>query len=232
MVVFRRVAHCCKRRFSILFHIILNMSVNSISAIIQSRVVSFFGGIALCIVWANFSFAHVAAFRGNGDVALLLMIVAEGLAALFFLMRSDPKSVSTNPLDWFLAVVGTFSALLFRPADYVLVEFAYIAMLFGLVMQIFSFLSLNRSFALVAASRSIKTTKMYKLVRHPIYASYCIIFTVYLLGNATLWNLIIYLSVMFFLIFRMFREEKHLAKDDLYREYMSRVRYRIIPFIF
>jgi protein-S-isoprenylcysteine O-methyltransferase Ste14 len=73
---------------------------------------------------------------------------------------------------------------------------------------------------------------MYRFVRHPLYASYILIFIGYILGNTSLFNGAICAMATGFLFMRMLREERHLAEDPLYREYMGQVRYRIIPLIY
>jgi protein-S-isoprenylcysteine O-methyltransferase Ste14 len=105
------------------------------------------------------------------------------------------------------------------------------AIIVGTVFQIMGVLSLNRSFALVAACRSIKTKWMYGIVRHPIYASYCLIFLGYVLSSTTVANVVVYSVSMIFLMLRIIREEKHLALDPLYRQYQLKVRYRLIPYV-
>jgi protein-S-isoprenylcysteine O-methyltransferase Ste14 len=92
--------------------------------------------------------------------------------------------------------------------------------------------SLNRSFAIVPANREIKTAGMYRFVRHPLYASYLVMLTSYVLANTTFENVLVFAFVMGCMFIRMFREEKHLALDAEYRNYMRKVRYRLIPFIF
>jgi len=109
---------------------------------------------------------------------------------------------------------------------------ASIAISAGTAIQILGLISLNRSFALVAAKREIKTAWMYRIVRHPIYASYCLTYAGYVLSNTTLNNVIIYILATGLLCARIFREEQHLAIDPLYREYMQAVRYRLVPYIF
>ena len=94
-----------------------------------------------------------------------------------------------------------------------------------------SLISLNQSFALVPAIRKIKTGWMYRFVRHPIYASYCLTFMGYVLTNTNSANIVAYLVSMTFLLIRIVREEKHLALNPVYIEYMSKVRYRLIPYI-
>lgn len=109
---------------------------------------------------------------------------------------------------------------------------ANIAIVVGAFFQILTIISLNRSFALVAAKREIKTAWMYRIVRHPLYASYCLVFLGYMLTNTSLANVLVYLAAMIFLCLRIFREEKHIALDPVYREYMLKVHYRLIPFVF
>lgn len=189
-------------------------------------------GILLAILWVFFARAHFLQFKVSGELSLLLLLIAESIAAIFYMIRSDPQTVSANPLDWFFAVVGTFTPLLSRPESWGILPTAGYIMIIGIAIQILALVCLNRSFALVAAKRSIKTKKMYGLVRHPIYASYFITLTGYLLANTSFANAIVYTTSLFFLVIRMHREEKHLAQDLAYRKYMHQVRYRLLPFVY
>lgn len=189
-------------------------------------------GLLMAALWGWFAYRHVLAFQNTGEWAYLLVCVSETLAAAFFIFRSAPTSVSADPLDWLFAIAGTFMPLLFGPASWGLLPVAKHLVAVGTVLQILGLLSLNRSFAIVAAQRVIKTQGMYRFVRHPLYASYLLIFTGYILANTTLWNLLIYIMTMGFLFVRMVREEKYLVLDLAYADYMQRVRYRVIPFVF
>lgn len=202
------------------------------TAMLQSRWANIFSGIFLALVYGLFAYAHMLNFLKTHEWSLLLFCFSETLIVAFYIFRCKPKTISVNLLDWIVAMVGTFSALFFRPALWGILPLAKIAIIAGAFFQILSIISLNRSFALVAAKREIKTARMYRIVRHPLYASYCLVFIGYVLTNTTLWNSLIYLIAMVFLCIRIFREEKHLALDPLYREYMLKVRYRLIPFIF
>ena len=73
---------------------------------------------------------------------------------------------------------------------------------------------------------------MYRIVRHPLYASYFVSFSGYVLANTSIANLVVYVTRSVLLFFRLLREEKHLALDPEYRAYMRRVKYRIVPLIF
>jgi protein-S-isoprenylcysteine O-methyltransferase Ste14 len=206
--------------------------MGALSAVLQSKRTDFFSTVGLAVIWGLFAVAHWNMFQKTHDLGLLLVVVSEALAAGFFIFRTDPKSVSVIPFDWLVALGGTFTPLFFRPSESGVLPIATYLIMAGTLLQIVSLISLNRSFALVAAKREIKTGFMYRIVRHPIYASYCLIFGGYILTNTTLENLLVYVVLIGFLCIRIFREEQHLALDPMYREYMSTVRYRLVPFIF
>lgn len=203
-----------------------------ITALTASRGFSLASGAAVAALWAGFSVAHIAQFQRTGEIALLLVVMAETLAAVFYLVRSAPRAVSTDPLDWAIAIAGTFSPLFFRPADHGVLPLASYAMIPGLVLQVLALLSLNRSFAIVAATRSIKTTRLYAVVRHPLYASYCLLFTSYVLVHTSLQNMLVLAALISLMLLRILREERHLARDPRYANYMQAVRFRLIPFLY
>lgn len=206
--------------------------MSSLSEFLQSKRANMYSGVILASIWGIFAYAHLMGFQKTQNWALLLFFFSETLTAGFYIFRSDPKTVSVVPFDWLVAIGGTFAPLFLRPTSWGMLPVASIAIMAGTCIQILGLLSLNRSFAIVAAKREIKSAWMYHIVRHPIYASYCLTFTGYLLANTSLANLLIYLTSIVFLCIRIFREEKHLALDSVYRAYMRKVRYRLIPLIF
>lgn len=199
---------------------------------LHSRRLSVFSGIILAIAFGTFAYAHLKGFQRTHEWMLLLFCFSEMLTALFLLFRSDPETVSVNRFDWIVAIAGTFAPMLLRPASWGIAPVAKYAIVVGVMIQIAGLISLNRSIAIVAAKRKIKTEGLYRLVRHPLYAAYFLIFSGYVLMNTSLENLIIYVFTMALLFVRVFREEDHLAQDCQYREYMQTVSYRIIPFVF
>jgi len=206
--------------------------MNSLSGIVQSQRTNVYSGMLLATLFGFFAYANFAKFRETQDWTLLLVVMSETLTTGFFLFRSNPKSISMIPSDWLVAVGGTFAPLFLRPAAWGVFPPASIVIVLGTMLQIISLLSLNRSFAIVAAIREVKTTWMYRIVRHPLYASYFMVFGGYVLVNTTASNLLVYLIMMVFLCVRIFREERHLALDPAYRAYMLEVRYRLVPFVF
>lgn len=206
--------------------------MDRLTRIVNSQRFSFYSGALLAMLFGTFAYIHLSKFLETGQLSLLLVVISELLTTLFFVFRSHPKTVSTIPYDWVVAVIGSFAPLLLRPAADGLLPQAEIIIALGTMLQIAGLMSLNRSFAIVAAKREIKTEWMYRFVRHPLYASYFLIFGGYVLVHTTTENCLIYLITMTFLCLRIFREEKHLAQDPTYREYMFNVRYRVIPYVF
>jgi protein-S-isoprenylcysteine O-methyltransferase Ste14 len=186
----------------------------------------------MAIIFVFFAHAHLAKFMETGSLSTLLVIISETLVIILFICRSKPKTVSIRPYDWFVAIIGSFAPLFFRPENYGILPQAEILIILGTALQIAGLISLNRSFAIVAAKRQIKTKWMYSIVRHPLYASYFLLFGSYVLVHTSIANLIVFTIMMTFLCLRIFREEEHLSRDPEYRNYMQLVRYRIIPSIF
>ncbi len=84
----------------------------------------------------------------------------------------------------------------------------------------------------VAEDQKVISTGPYAIVRHPMYASA----SLYLLGTplalGSYWGLVAFGVMIPFLLWRLFDEERFLAKNlPGYTEYQKRVRYHLVPFL-
>jgi len=206
--------------------------MQTISELVHSKPLNVALGIILGLVWGYFGYRHLVAFQTYGIYSHLLFGCVETLIAVFFIFRSAPQTVSTNPLDWVIAFIGSFAPSFYSPSTWGILPDAEILLYVGIILQIFGLLSLNKSLAIVPAKREIKTRGMYRLVRHPLYASHVVAMTGYVLANTTTGNAIVYVIALAALFIRILREESHLALDPVYREYMKQVRFRLVPFVF
>lgn len=188
--------------------------------------------IPLTVLWGFFAIAHIVTFKATGNVGLLTFAIAETLIAAFFLLRTRPKTFTTNAHEWVIGVLGTFLPLLLRPTSGTPALAAELVMIFGSAILIFGVLSLNYSFAIIPALREIKTKGMYRFVRHPIYLSYLISLSSYLSANTSTENFLVVLCTFGLLIARIYFEERHLSLTPEYRAYQKRIRWRLIPFVF
>jgi protein-S-isoprenylcysteine O-methyltransferase Ste14 len=85
----------------------------------------------------------------------------------------------------------------------------------------------------IAPDQKVISTGPYAWVRHPMYAGGLL----YLLGMplalGSYWGLLALTATMPFLLWRLFDEERFLAKNlSGYSEYMQRVQWRLVPGVF
>jgi Putative protein-S-isoprenylcysteine methyltransferase len=99
----------------------------------------------------------------------------------------------------------------------------------GLLVIITGKLTLGRSFGLLPANRGIVCRGIYTVVRHPIYAGYLVTHTAFLLAHPTASNMALLIASDLALLVRAVYEERTLALDAEYADYMSRVRWRVLP---
>ena len=84
----------------------------------------------------------------------------------------------------------------------------------------------------VYPEQKVITTGLYGLVRHPMYMGGLFLFVGMCLALGSWWDFLVFLLMVPALIWRIFDEEKLLAKElPGYLEYRNNVRRRLIPFV-
>lgn len=181
-----------------------------------------------------FLWSQMAGHAAAGSHVHIAIIAVEFTVLCFIVFRKLAHTVSVAPHDWFIAILGTSLAMLVTPGGRPLVPeiVSEFLMVFGFLIQIHGKISLNRSFGVVAANRGVKTGGPFACVRHPIYLGYTITHIGFLLFSPSIRNAALYVCVLMFQLARIMAEERVLSADDLYREYSSRVRYRLVPGLF
>jgi protein-S-isoprenylcysteine O-methyltransferase Ste14 len=173
------------------------------------------------------------AWSTNLDAALL--VISESLGVFLILTRCSATTVSTHPLDWALSLIAVNAPLLAAPAaasTFIPSQVATGLMFTGMATQISAKGALWRSYGLIPANRGVKTRGPYRFLRHPMYAGYTLTHVGFLLGFPSLQNFLLYFTTFLIEVARLLREERILTKDPLYREYTTRVRYRLLPGVF
>ena len=149
-----------------------------------------------------------------------------------YLIRRPARAVSRRLGDWLLAFGGTFGGVLFRPVGAHPqwgVNIGLGIQLLGLSICVASFLTLGRSFGFAAADRGLVSRGPYAVVRHPIYGSYLLLQSGYLLQSISVWNALVMLFVTSCNVGRALVEDRMLARREDYEAYRSQVRWRLLP---
>lgn len=149
-----------------------------------------------------------------------------------YLIRRPARTVTRRTGDWLLAFGGTFGGVLSSPYGSHPqwgVDAGLIVQLIGLAMAVVSFLALGRSFGFAAADRGLVRRGPYAVVRHPIYSSYLLLQSGYLLQTQSVRNAVVMLFVTSCNVGRALAEERVLETNEMYSAYRTRVRWRMIP---
>jgi protein-S-isoprenylcysteine O-methyltransferase Ste14 len=162
-----------------------------------------------------------------------LFVIEQTWLVVAFIIRRPERAVSRRPAAWLVAF-GAACALLLRPGGAHPpwgVPAGFALQLAGLVICIASLLALGRSFGYVAADRGLKTWGPYAVIRHPVYASYLLMQTGYVLQAISLRNVLILAAATGCNVGRALAEERQLCESAGYEAYRRRVRWRMIPYL-
>lgn len=181
---------------------------------------------------ALFAQATLEAYLQTHRLLGAAFFVEQMWVVIAYLIRRPARTVTRRMGDWALAFGGTFGGVLFRPfgAHPVWgVQAGLAFQLLGLAICVMSFLALGRSFGFAAADRGLVTRGPYAVVRHPIYASYVLLQTGYLLQSLSVRNALVMLFASGCNVGRAIAEDRLLATNVAYGRYRSQVRWRLLP---
>jgi len=185
---------------------------------------------ALAACFFLFAYGHAVSFLEHPRLSVLLIVVTETIVAVLLLVRRDPDETRHTWQTWITTTGGTLAPFLLRPTDVgedILI--GQMLQIVGVLVQIVALAALNRSLGLLPAHRGIKSEGIYRFVRHPLYTAYTVTFAGYLLNNLSIYNAIVVVGGMAFMIMRIYCEEELLRQYPLYASYADKTRWRLIP---
>jgi protein-S-isoprenylcysteine O-methyltransferase Ste14 len=202
----------------------------------QVRYVADLAARALIIVLFSLMAVRFASdFIATGRLTGLFLLTSEVLVVMLTLVRRSAVIVDRSIRARVLTTVSMMGPLLLVPAA--ALPFAPEAVTValscaGLCVVIAGKITLGRSFALLPANRGVVSKGVYRIVRHPIYMGYLVTHLAFLVSSPSLWNIVALIAADAALLARAVCEERTLAQDPEYREYLTRVRWRVAPGVF
>jgi protein-S-isoprenylcysteine O-methyltransferase Ste14 len=191
--------------------------------------------VVITLLWVWMIQRVAVSFFRDGNHTAWLVLISETSVVFFTLIHWSTQSISLNLGDWLLAITATAAPMMIQTADN-RVDSLRIAgimlVMLGNLGQATAKLALARSFGIAPANRGIKVSGPYRLVRHPMYASYLVVHTGVVLMMPLPINLVIYAIGWTAQIRRILAEEALLEVDPAYCTYMGKVRWRMIPGMF
>lgn len=197
--------------------------------------IEFSARLAVGIVFTLFAIRIASDFFATGRMTGPLLLASESLVVVLTIVRRNACLVDRSWRTRVLTAVSMAGPPLVYPAHVTALAPEAITVAIsavGLLVVIAGKLSLGRSFGLLPANRGIVSSGCYRVLRHPIYLGYLITHIAFVAANPTAWNITLIVVSDLALLRRAVYEERTLARDPEYREYIERVRWRIVPAVF
>lgn len=118
------------------------------------------------------------------------------------------------------------------PTAVIVIGDALVAVGLGISMLVVTQNSYAAASVTVEAGQKVITTGLYGFVRHPMYVGALIMMVGIPLALDSWWGLVILIPGVIGLVLRILDEEKMLNQElDGYSEYMQKVHYRLVPYV-
>jgi protein-S-isoprenylcysteine O-methyltransferase Ste14 len=186
-------------------------------------------------VFLRFAWAMLSGQQRPANFLDILLVIAESIPIVLIMLRARSETLSRRPTDWLLGLLGSTLPSMVRPAVVAAVlpvAVCFAIMVAGTFLQIAAKLVLGRRFGVVAANRGVVTLGPYRFIRHPMYLGYTITHIGFLLSMPSLPTLLFYVTTFIVQVLRLLREEEVLMRDEAYRAFAEKVRFRILPGVF
>jgi len=200
-------------------------------------------GLMLFLPAGTFNYWHAWAFMGVMFVPLLTVV--------FYFFKKDPELLERRMRNKEkeakeiiiikIAKIFFFIGFVFPGIDYrygwshvpvwlVVLSDAIIFLAYMLIFLVFTENSYTSRIVEVDKKQKVITTGPYSIVRHPMYAGIIPMYLLIPLALGSYYAVAFYIPVIVLIFYRIFDEERVLCRELYgYKQYMKKVRYRLIP---
>lgn len=194
-----------------------------------------FSRAAIVVLFSLMAVRFATDFLETGRITGLFLLISEAVVVVLTVFRRSAITIDRSLRARVLTTVSIVGPPVLVPATVTAwaPESLTVALsCAGLGIVIAGKVTLGRSFALLPANRGVVSSGVYRIVRHPIYMGYLVTHVAYLAANPSLWNIAALVVADVALMARAVCEEQTLAQDPAYRDYQTRVRWRVAPGLF
>jgi protein-S-isoprenylcysteine O-methyltransferase Ste14 len=214
------------------------------------------GLLRLVIILAGLLFTAAWTIRYWQAWVFLSVFFASVLAITLYLTKNDPSLLArriragphaekepTQKVIQLLGAIAFVGVIVFPAVDHRLAWSAVspyvslagdvlVALGLFLIFLVFKENTYTSAVIEVDVKQTVVATGPYRLVRHPMYAGALVMLLGVPLALGSLWGLVTIIPITFVIVWRLLDEEKFLAGNlPGYSEYRSRVKHRLVPFI-
>jgi len=157
----------------------------------------------------------------RGNWMAWLLCAQSGMAAFRILFRKESRkdSIAAVRLLAWLSALAPLSMLVAAPS---------ILALPGIVLSLWSLITLGESFSIAPSDRGLVAKGPYHIVRHPMYAGELLALIGTCLSNPLLWNWSVLAVFALSIYVRIIQEESLIAG---YGRYTRAVAWRLLPYV-
>ena len=185
--------------------------------------------------WAGFNLYRTIA-TGNLDYVEIAFTVQNILLVTLILLRWQHQGIDKSIVNQAVALIAFCSGAAFmgQPVSGgpMAVTSSKLVIFIANVLGIITMLNLGRSFGIMIAFRKVKTGGLYSIVRHPMYGTDILLRIGFIISHLNWFTSTIFIISTSLYVYRAILEERFLVLQPEYQEYMEKVKYRFIPFIF
>ncbi len=174
--------------------------------------------------------------------AIVVYLIKNDPALLARRVNNTEKEQSQKFIHFFLNLVfvaaSVVSALDHRfgwsavPTYVVVAGDVLVALGMLIIFFVFRENTFTASIVQVAADQKVISTGLYGLVRHPMYVGGLVFLLGIPLALGSWWGMLTFIPITLLILWRLLDEERFLVKNlSGYGEYRSKVKYRLIPFV-
>lgn len=190
----------------------------------------------LCVmIFAAFMVINLSKFYHTLNLLYAVKFITSLIIAVLFITRRSALTNLASKNVVLVTLVSLISPLLFHYSSFqsiLDIRIVFCLCVLGLLFSALALIDLGNSFGVLPANRGIKSSGVYSIVRHPIYLGYLIVTASWTVYQFTVWNLTILFLFITSTVWRIIFEEIHLSQDVNYLNYKSKVKFRLIPWIF